>query len=317
MLARQFPMAELHSTRPRGVAARARRRGFVAFCAVLSALIATLLLHPFAAAADRPTPRRAAAGRLGGPSRPAAATDPIERTPDPDPGASRGIDRIPRPTFDRLLAAGEPIRCGAGTEPLVALTFDDGPGVLTRETVELLRARGMTATFFLVGKLLDESRFEGLPRLAARLGAVGDHTWDHVPMAGASHEAMDEQIARTRRAIAVATGEPVGLFRPPLGARDDRLDDYVGSLGMLTVLWSLESADSQGASADRIVREIRAGLSAGDIVLLHENRGTTQRALPRILDLVGARGLTTVTVPELLARDPPTDRQLRLGTCPA
>lgn len=315
MLAPSFPMAELQIARPRGAA---HRRGFLAFCAALTALIATLLLHPFVAAADRaPTPAaavepQAAANRPDGrPEETSGATIATPSTP------SAPIGGIPDRTFARLLDAGQPIRCGAGTQPLVALTFDDGPGELTRQTVRLLRERGMTATFFLVGKLLDESRFEGLPALAADLGAVGDHTWDHVAMSRASAGELDAQIARTRRAIVREAGERVVLFRPPLGARDRQLDAYVRSLGMLTILWSIESGDSQGASADRIYRTVRASLSPGDIVLLHENRGTTQRALPRILDLIEARGYRAVTVPELLALDPPTGPQLRAGTCPA
>jgi len=315
MLVAQFPMAEPHTARPHG-AAPARRRGFLAFCVALSALIATLLLHPFAAVADRrPT-------TSGTPDvRPAAVPSRAVPSPAADApaggGASALVGGIPERTYARLLAAGTPIRCGAGTEPLVALTFDDGPGELTRQTVRLLRERGMTGTFFLVGKLLDEARFQGLPALTADLGAVGNHTWDHVAMARASASELQEQIARTRRAIAGEVGERIVLFRPPLGARDRQLDAYVRSLGMLTILWSIESGDSQGASADRIFRAVRASLSPGDIVLLHENRGTTQRALPRILDLIEARGYTTVTVPELLASDPPTRGQLRAGTCPA
>lgn len=307
-------MAELHIARSPGVFPHARRKGFVAFCAVVSALIVALLLQPFSAAAGR----RSGAPDTGSNRRMEVVTRGEQ------PAAEGGRDDAPAPvagipgrTFARLLGSGAPVYCGAGVEPLVALTFDDGPGVLTQQTLDLLRERGMTATFFLAGKLLGEGRFEGLPTRAARLGALGDHTWDHVLTVGMSSAELEEQIARTRRAIAAESGERVVLFRPPLGRHDDRVDAYVRSLGMLTVLWSVDSGDSQGARADRIVRAVRASLSPGDIVLLHENRGTTQNALPRILDLVESRGYTTVTVPELLAQDPPTNAQLRTGTCPA
>ena len=318
--------------RPRGVLPQARRKGFVAFCAVLTALIAGLLVSPVGASADRrgsnadPQKRRATSTTRSQPQRDetrgaedpgsdaSSAGEPVNVTSIAIPGNAVGI---PSTIFTRLLEASGPVRCGAGTQPLVALTFDDGPGVLTRQTVELLRERDMTATFFLVGKLLGEPRFEDLPALDARLGALGDHTWDHVSMVGRAQAELEAQIADARRAIARTSGERVALFRPPLGQHDERVDAYVRSLGMLTVLWSLESGDSQGASADRIYRTIRDSLSAGDIILLHENRGTTQRALPQILDLIEARGFTTVTVPELLAQDPPTNQQLRAGTCPA
>jgi peptidoglycan/xylan/chitin deacetylase (PgdA/CDA1 family) len=309
-------MAEVEIARPRGVTVRARPKGFMAFCALLLALIAVFALNPFVAGADRRAePARASVPRDR--SRDPASAGPHAGAGTERDGALAAADRPEETTLDRLIAAGRPIYCGAGTEPLVALTFDDGPGVLTQQTLDLLRARGMTATFFLAGKLVGEPRFEGLPSEAAKLGAIGDHTWDHISVVGLSAAELDAQIGRTRRAIAAETGQRVLLFRPPLGQHDERSRDYVRSLGMLTVLWSVESGDSQGASAERIYRNVRASLSPGDIVLLHENRGTTQRALPLILDLIEARGYRTVTVPELLELDPPTNEQLRRGTCPA
>jgi len=85
---------------------------------------------------------------------------------------------------------------------------------------------------------------------------------------------------------------------------------------MLEVLWSLDTRDSDGATARRILRNIRRGLGPGDIILLHENRGTTLSVLPRILRLIQRRGLQPVTVPQLLTRDPPSWRQLRSHACP-
>jgi len=132
-----------------------------------------------------------------------------------------------------------------------------------------------------------------------------------------SQDELDAQIAQTRRVAADAAGERVLLFRPPLGAHDERVHSYLRSIGMLNILWSLESGDSQGRNAMKIFRTVRHGLSAGDIILLHENRGTTQKALPQILDLIERRGLRTVTVSELLTVDPPTAEQLRQHSCPS
>ncbi len=127
---------------------------------------------------------------------------------------------------------------------------------------------------------------------------------------------LDAEIGRTRRVASSDAGEPVFLFRPPLGQHDQAVDAYLRSQGMIDVLWSLDSEDSQGANAFQIYRNVRDHLSAGDIVLLHENRGTTQAALPRILELIRKRGLQTVTVPQLLTMDPPSNEQLRSHACP-
>jgi peptidoglycan/xylan/chitin deacetylase (PgdA/CDA1 family) len=300
----------------RGVVARSRRRrGFVVFCSVMAVVISLLMTSPPGArGADGAT--SAATERAGhgsprgvsGPGSAVATSRPADDTRTPSTGSWRS-------TLARLLDVGQPIFCGGGTRRLVALTFDDGPGLYTRETIDLLRSRGMTATFFEVGKLLSEPRFAGLPREAARLGAVGDHTWDHVPLAGLSQAELDPEILRARHALAVATGAAIALFRPPLERRDVALDAYLQQHGLLDVLWSIDTQDSMGASANEIYRAVRTDLSPGDIILMHENRGTTQQALPRILDLIERRGYTTVTVPQLLTIDPPSPEQLRWHGC--
>jgi peptidoglycan/xylan/chitin deacetylase (PgdA/CDA1 family) len=200
---------------------------------------------------------------------------------------------------------------------MVALTFDDGPGPLTIRAMHLLHRGGAGATFYLVGKELEAwPGLDGVPQRERKLGAVGDHTWNHVSLIGASAETLASEVDRTQRAVAAATGRPVTMFRPPFGAHDAALDSHLRSQGMLEVLWNVDSGDSQGATADQIVAAVKAGLRPGAIVLLHENRGTTLHALPRILQALDRRGLRAVSVPQLVAEDPPTERQLRAGSCP-
>lgn len=321
-MADTYPVRPLAGARP----SLPRRKGFPAFCAALALVILGLGLgpfHPHGAAASRSDLRRGEGG---------AGTNSNGGTANGGAGASNGSDASSSDggsaaaggggtghaasTLQRLLEVGQPIYCGAGTKPLVALTFDDGPGPNTLSTIGALRQAGMTATFFEVGKLLGEPVFAGIPRAAARLGVVGDHTWDHISMDGLSTSELDQEIGRTQRALEHLTGQRVELFRPPLGQHDELVDVYLRTHGMLDILWTIDSRDSQGASADQIYRTVRDGLSPGDIVLLHENRGTTQDALPRILHLIEQRGYRTVTVPQLLAADPPTAKQLRTHTCP-
>lgn len=309
--------------RPHGgdVFLRRRRRGFGAFCALMAFAITALAITSF-----RPGPARAvrAEGRTT-----ISGTDGGGRgssRDDPRSGAGAGSavsggggaaaeGGSAGTSVQWLIDAGQPIYCGGGTEPLVALTFDDGPGPDTLHTIEALRAAGMTATFFEVGKLLDEPMFDGIPKAAARFGAIGDHTWDHISMVGLSADELDAEIARTRRVLKQITGQRVFLFRPPLGRHDATLDAYVRSAGMLQIMWTIDSGDSMGASDDQIFRTVRDALSPGDIVLLHENRGTTQNALPRIIRLIQRKGYRAVTVPQLLAMDPPSAQQLRHHTC--
>jgi peptidoglycan/xylan/chitin deacetylase (PgdA/CDA1 family) len=90
---------------------------------------------------------------------------------------------------------------------------------------------------------------------------------------------------------------------------------------MLEVLWSLDSHDSYpppGASAREIVRTLTRSLRPGSIVLMHENLRQTELALPAVLSKLRAAGLRSLSIPELLALDPPSLAQLHAGIrgCP-
>jgi peptidoglycan/xylan/chitin deacetylase (PgdA/CDA1 family) len=122
------------------------------------------------------------------------------------------------------------------------------------------------------------------------------------------------EIAGTQRALARASGQPVVLFRPPYGANDAAVDAEARTRRMLTVLWSIDSRDSQGASWKQIAARVERQAHPGAIVLMHENRGQTIRALHRLLlPWLRRHGYRLVSVPELLAFDPPTPAQLRAG----
>ena len=108
--------------------------------------------------------------------------------------------------------------------------------------------------------------------------------------------------------------KPIRLFRPPYGARDDRLDALASELGLLQVLWSIDTSDYlKGTTAQIVVDRVMRSVQPGSIVLLHETHRTTLQALPLLLDALRARGLTPVDIPELLAVNPPSDAQLRQG----
>lgn len=210
--------------------------------------------------------------------------------------------------FERLHL---PVYCG-GARRYVAFTFDDGPGVYTELAVRILHRFHIPATFFLVGRNLEPWR----SALRAELpqGELGDHTWTHPYLPALAPPAIAAQLGDTKRAIARLTGRDVVLFRPPYGARDGAVDAAARRLGLIEVLWNVDSADSLGADYAQIVRNVRAGLHPGAIVLMHDNRGQTLRALRYyILPALHRSHLRPVTVAQLLARDPPTLAQLRAG----
>jgi peptidoglycan/xylan/chitin deacetylase (PgdA/CDA1 family) len=83
---------------------------------------------------------------------------------------------------------------------------------------------------------------------------------------------------------------------------------------LLEILWSDDSADSLGATWAGIIRNVEAGLRPGEIILMHENRGQTIRALTTLLPELRRRHLRSVSLPELFASDPPSAAQVREGS---
>jgi peptidoglycan/xylan/chitin deacetylase (PgdA/CDA1 family) len=240
----------------------------------------------------------------------------------PDSGAALERERIALPrrseadvtaAVQHFLAADMPIRCSGGKQPVIALTFEDGPGPHTERTVELLRKREARATFFLNGTGLDA--FAPVVRGIQRIGEVANHGWSHQGLVGADPDLLTAEVDVLQARLAEITGESPRLFRPPYGARDEVVDDRTRSLGLLTVLSTVDVNDDYGVGAAGVWSALDRGVRPGAIVVLRENEEVARALLPELLRLIEERGLHTVTVPELLAIDPPSPEQLREGTC--
>jgi peptidoglycan/xylan/chitin deacetylase (PgdA/CDA1 family) len=211
----------------------------------------------------------------------------------------------------RLVGLGRPVYCGGTRGHTLAFTFDDGPGPYTHYALKKLRQARERATFFAVGRSI--ANFPGwLPR-ELKVGVIGDHTYTHPLLTALPAAAVRAELARTAAVIRAQTGEHVELFRPPYGAHNATVDRIAHRLGLLEILWNVDSADSLGANRTRIIKNVEAGMRPGAIILMHENRGQTIRALTTLLPALRRRHLRSVTVPELLRADPPSRAQVRRG----
>jgi peptidoglycan/xylan/chitin deacetylase (PgdA/CDA1 family) len=214
--------------------------------------------------------------------------------------------------FERLVRQQLPVYCGGSQKRLVALTFDDGPGPDSALALRILRRDRAAATFFLVGRNLRHTA--RLVRAERELGALGDHTWTHPLLPLLPKAAIAQQLRKTQQAVRRLSGAPVDLFRPPYGSTNRLIARDAANDGMLVVLWSIDSRDSQGAPWYRIASIVEQQTRPGSIILMHENHGQTIRALKfRILPWLHRHQLKPVTIPYLLAHDPPTEMQLRVG----
>jgi peptidoglycan-N-acetylglucosamine deacetylase len=193
----------------------------------------------------------------------------------------------------------------------IALTFDDGPGPYTPGVLSVLEQARVRATFFAIGKM--ERYFSESTAREIRDGdVVGDHTENHPFLARMSaheqHEELFEQIAR----IELLGGTRPTLFRPPYGSFNATTLRELRALHLLMVMWSVDTGDYAHPGVPAIVQRVLAGARPGAIMLMHDgggDRAQTIAALPVIIRELRARGFHLVTVPQLLAHDPPPPGQ--------
>jgi len=180
----------------------------------------------------------------------------------------------------------------------VHLTFDDGPDpVVTPWVLAELGARGMSATFFVVG---DQAAKHGdvLRQVAESGHALGGHTMAHehgwrTPTATyvQSARASLDVVAPHRR-----SGTP--LFRPPYGKFTRAQASALAPRAKL-VMWDVLSGDyaakgPRGAVA--VLRRLQRQTRPGSVVVFHDSAkcgDVLRQVLPAYLDWLAARGWTS------------------------
>ncbi len=187
-------------------------------------------------------------------------------------------------------------------EPLVALTFDDGPDpTFTPRVLEILGRQQARATFFLIAE-----RALQRPDLVARIRAEGHEVASHYTTRRSALRDTDDEFAEnlafTSKVIGLdATGPR--LFRPPSGvARSSQLH-RARREGYTVVLGSAYPWDPAPPPSGYILWLVTKNLAPGVVVILHdgiEDPSRTIEALPAILEAGAARGLRFVTVGELM-----------------
>lgn len=188
-----------------------------------------------------------------------------------------------------------PRRIDCGLADCVSLTFDDGPGEHTERLLDILKAAGVRATFFVLGQMVEEHP-EIVRRMVLEGHEVANHSWSHKDLTGLSAAGVRSQIRRTQQAVKKAAGVEPTLMRPPYGATDEKV---ARAAGMPQILWSVDTLDWRYRDADRGARVGIGEPGPGGIVLYHDIHKPTVDCIPRVIKGLKKRGFTLVTVGEL------------------
>jgi peptidoglycan/xylan/chitin deacetylase (PgdA/CDA1 family) len=184
-----------------------------------------------------------------------------------------------------------------GNAPLAArkvwLTFDDGPHPQhTRRILDVLKARGVVATFFVRGENVERAGTDLLQRAHGEGHGIGNHTFSHKRLPNLSEPEVRAEIVRAESLIADLLG-PFKLFRPPYGQSSAMVDRVIRELGYLKILWHADTRDwNPDYQPDRWVRhgveQVRS--QARSIVLAHDKFATTADHVADLIDGIESLG---------------------------
>ena len=184
-------------------------------------------------------------------------------------------------------------------QPLVALTFDDGPTEEGLDAVlpvlERYHAKG---TFFLIGERV---RVPLVKRIVEQGHEIGNHGFQHHRMVFRPFAFYESELHRTDAALEAAGAPRPVLFRPPFGKKLIGLPVAVERNRQRMIMW--DSGDPPDRDPKAYAAKVLAKVRPGSIVLVHpmyKSNATERAALPLIVEGIARRGLRMVTVSELL-----------------
>jgi len=204
---------------------------------------------------------------------------------------------------------------GRGPQDAAVITFDDGPDpAWTPQILDILKAKRVSATFFMVGANMEKNP-ELVRRIVAEGHTVGVHTYTHPNIALVSEERAYLEFNATQHLLEAITGHSTILFRPPYHADTNPHDleeiipvQLAQKLGYITVTEDIDPEDWSRPGVEAMLAKVKAGrLQGGSVVLLHDaggDREQTIEALPRIIDYLRVRGDAVVPLPTLLGISP-------------
>lgn len=182
------------------------------------------------------------------------------------------------------------------------LTFDCGyDNGYTEKILDTLKEKNVKAAFFCT--LTD---IQQTPELIARMikegHIVGNHSNTHPSFPEISRTQMAKEIEDCDNFLRKNFGYSSPFFRFPKGEYSENCLELTGSLGYVSVFWSISYADwdtSTQKGGDYAYEKVTSRLHPGGIILLHAVSADNAEAMGRIIDYARNEGYEFSTLDKL------------------
>jgi len=197
-------------------------------------------------------------------------------------------------------------------EKRLALTFDDGPHPShTPKLLGLLAAKGVRATFFVVGRRVRRFR-DVLAATAAAGHEIGNHGDHHVPLSILPPSLIRRELDVCGRLVEEIAGRRPRFMRPPMGWISDVVLANAREMGYEPVIGSIHPQDSRQPGLETILRRVRRRVEPGAVLILHDggwrvgaDRSQTIAAVDILTDELLAAGYRFETLSDLVQEGQP------------
>ncbi len=180
-------------------------------------------------------------------------------------------------------------------QPVIALTFDDGPSKYTEEILEILKKNQVNATFFIVGNKIDA--YQDVLRKSIENGnELGNHSYNHQWLSRLSTKELINQIDKTQQMMEEKLHYTPRYLRPTYGSITNRIRK---NTNLEIALWTVDTKDWKIHNINRIVERATRNIEDGDIILMHDIFERSKEALKRIIPKLKKQGFQFVTMSEL------------------
>lgn len=166
----------------------------------------------------------------------------------------------------------------------VWLTIDDGPTADTAALLDLLDRMEVRATFFVKGMLVTPDL---VAAITSRGHTIGNHS--HTHPSGSFWCLPPRALAREIDSC-LAVIPPTNLFRAPVGHKNLFLHRLLRERGLRLIAFSARAYDAVVSDPERIARTIASQVKPGAIIVLHQGREWSLRAIERTIEEVRALG---------------------------
>jgi peptidoglycan/xylan/chitin deacetylase (PgdA/CDA1 family) len=194
-----------------------------------------------------------------------------------------------------------------GNGDLLAWTVDDGVDTdVVRLYTEFARETGVRLTYFVTGSFRSWTDNAALLRPLVESGQIqlANHTWTHPDLTKLSANQVADELGRTDQFLRNTYGvDAAPYFRPPYGHHNAVVDAVAADLGyQVPTLWSGDLRDSAVLTEDQIVKTAEQSFTPQNIVIGHLNHAPVTHVYGRLVDIIRARRLRTVTLNDVFLK---------------